>query len=459
MKVVEREKQQKNILAWPLVGLLFNHAGVMWLMRFSVLALLLMAIYFGFVYPDAKQNPFTLAIFWSLFWPFFIVFSMATLGPVFCGICPHSFVGKYLNRIGLNKPLPTWLKKRWIGLALLIGVYWFVLYSIPGFYRSPWNVALFFLLLTVFAWVMFYRYRNMSYCNYLCPIGSLTSAFGKVGFAKLTTDQAHCTGCRTHECVKACEWNLKPYLFEQKGTMGDCRLCMDCSQACNAVDFQLTRPSIQLYQPVKAKETINVWVYFWLFAVITVTMSFRHGIGHSVIKDGLPWNIAGQWLNAQMPIPYFDWVGFLVVVSAILLTFSIIYLSFSLAASLARVNFKTFTQTVGVMVAPIVLINLLGHVLGAFFTSYASNAVNAGFWLIGMDATMSPLAPRGGWASVFSLLTYVSVLWALFVLWKRLALLGVSGWRALGVGFISASAVWFFVVLVSLRDFLPRAMG
>ncbi|MGE4501373.1 MAG: hypothetical protein AB7D03_00720 [Thiomicrospira sp.] len=234
---------------------------------------------------------------------------------------------------------------------------------------------------------------------------------------------------------------------------------MDCSQACNAVDFQLTRPSIQLYQPVKARETINVWVYFWLFAVITVTMSFRHGIGHSVIKDGLPWNIAGQWLNAQMPIPYFDWVGFLVVVSTILLTFSIIYLSFSLAASLARVNFKTFTQTVGVMVAPIVLINLLGHVLGAFFTSYASNAVNAGFWLIGMDAIMSPLAPRGGWASVFSLLTYVSVLWALFVLWKRLALLGVSGWRALGIGFISASTVWFFVVLVSLRDFLPRAIG
>jgi hypothetical protein len=195
MKVVEREKQQKNILAWPGVGLLFNHAGVMWLMRFSVLALLLMAIYFGFVYPDAKQNPFTLAIFWSLFWPFFIVFSMATLGPIFCGICPHSFVGKYLNRIGLNKPLPTWLKNA--GLA----------------------------------------------------------------------------------------------------------------------------------------------------------------------------------------------------------------------------------------------------------------------WLIGMDAIMSPLAPRGGWASVFSLLTYVSVLWALFVLWKRLALLGVSGWRALGIGFISASAVWFFVVLVSLRDFLPRAMG
>jgi hypothetical protein len=72
---------------------------------------------------------------------------------------------------------------------------------------------------------------------------------------------------------------------------------------------------------------------------------------------------------------------------------------------------------------------------------------------------MSPLAPRGGWASVFSLLTYVSVLWALFVLWKRLALLGVSGWRALGIGFISASAVWFFVVLVSLRDFLPRVIG
>ncbi|MEA2080666.1 MAG: 4Fe-4S binding protein, partial [Pseudomonadota bacterium] len=42
--------------------------------------------------------------------PFFLILSMATLGTVFCGICPHSFVGKYLNRIGPKKPLPAWLK-------------------------------------------------------------------------------------------------------------------------------------------------------------------------------------------------------------------------------------------------------------------------------------------------------------------------------------------------------------
>ncbi|MDR9498843.1 MAG: 4Fe-4S binding protein [Hydrogenovibrio sp.] len=456
MKQVNRTRSHLDLLNWPVIGWFFTNSTLMLAVRLIVLAMLGSAIYFGLVYPTEDVNPYTGALFWSLFWPFFLIVSMATLGTVFCGICPHSFVGKYLNRLGPKKPLPGWLKNRWIGFGLLLLAYWVPIYIFPDVLKTPWISALFFLVLTLFAWGMFYRYRNMAYCSSLCPIGTVTSAFSKVGFAQLKTDQNHCQSCRSFDCTKACEWNLRPYFFEKKNSMGDCTLCMDCAQACNAVELKLTPPSAQLWKPIKAKEPINVWVYVWLLAVISITMRFHHSLGHSAIKEQLPWVQAGQWLESLMPIPVLDWVGVMALTMAVISTFAIVWGSFFVSAKLIKMPVKDYFQSVGQFMAPLMLIGAISHIGSFFFLHYASDLTNAWYWLIGSATTMEPLATfRDSWVHLFGLFNYVAVIWALFVLHKRLGMLSISGKQRLTLWLISGGIVWFYLFLVIFRAMIP----
>lgn len=61
----------RNLLRWPLLGAVFAHPWLLNAVRLLVLALFVSAIAFGLSYPDKASNPYTAAIFWSLFWPFF----------------------------------------------------------------------------------------------------------------------------------------------------------------------------------------------------------------------------------------------------------------------------------------------------------------------------------------------------------------------------------------------------
>jgi len=456
VRQVDRARSKLDLLGWPIIGQFFNNSKWMMVVRLIALTMMVTATYFGFVYPTEEVNPYTGAIFWSLFWPFFLIVSMATLGTVFCGICPHSFIGKYLNRMGPKKPMPAWLKNRWIGFGLLLVAYWIPIYVFPDVLKTPWISALFFLMLTVVAWVMFYLYRNMAYCSSVCPIGSVTSAFSKVGFAKLSTDQDHCGSCRSFDCTKACEWNLRPYFFEKKNSMSDCTLCMDCSQACNAVEFKLTKPSVMLTKEIKNKEPMNVWVYVWLLAVISITMRYHHSLGHSSIKEQLPWVQAGNWMESILPLPVLDWVGVAALTMAIISTFSIVWLSFSVSAKIAKIPFNDFFQSVGQVMAPLMLIGALSHIGSFFFIHYASDIMNAWYWLIGSAMVMEPIASfRDGWVHLFGLFNYVAVIWALVVLHKRVGLLGLTGRTRFTVWLLSAGIVWFYLFLVIFRAMIP----
>lgn len=457
MNMLEKTRSKLDILGWPLIGLLFTNSKWMMALRLFVLGLLVSAIYFGLVYPTEEVNPYTGALFWSLFWPFFLILTMATLGTVFCGICPHSFVGKYLNRVGPKKPLPAWLKNRWIGFALLLLAYWVPIYIFPDVLKTPWVSAFFFLVLTLVAWTMFYLYRNMAYCSSVCPIGSVTSAFSKVGFVQLKTDQDHCQSCRSFDCTKACEWNLRPYFFEKKNSMGDCTLCMDCSQACNAVELKVTKPSVQLWKPSSAKEPMNVWVYVWLLAVISITMRFHHSLGHSSIKESLPWVRAGRWMESVLPIPMLDWVGVMALSMAVISTFAIVWASFAISAKLLNMPFKDYFQSVGQFMAPLMLIGALSHIGSFFFLHYASDLMNAWYWLVGSMATAKPLATfRDGWVHLFGLFSYVAVIWASVVLYKRLGLMKVTGVQRSLIWLLSGAIIWFYLFLVVFRATIPH---
>ncbi|BBN60698.1 4Fe-4S binding protein [Hydrogenovibrio marinus] len=443
-----------NMLNWPLLGTIYQSPKLLNLMRVLVLLLFVSAVYFGLTYPDESQNPYTAAVFWSLFWPFFLILSMVTLGPVFCSVCPHSFIGKYLNRIGPKKLMPNWMRNRWWGFGLLLLSYWVPVYVFPGFLKSPFVSAMYFLVLTIIAFAGFYLYRNMDYCRYVCPIGSVIKSYGKVGFSSLKTDQSNCKTCRSFDCVKSCEWNLRPYLFENKNNMQDCTLCMDCHHACDSVQWNLGAFAKQVSEPVKQLDRMTIWVFISLLAVITFTMRFHHALGHSPIKSELPWVQAGQWLETFMPaIPMVDWVGFAALVMAVVMTFGIVLGSFFVTSKFTKVSYGRVFEHAGLALAPLMLIGALSHIGSFFFLHYASDLGNAFYWLLGSDSTMHPLASRrDAWVHLFGLFHYLAVFVAAYVLVKKLKQLQLTTGKLVVATLTSGLIIWAYLGLVILTQ-------
>lgn len=226
-----------DIFGMPLLGFMFKNQKFLMFIRLVVLALFVYGIYLGFSIPN-KENIFTKNLFWGLFWSFFMVVTLATFGRIFCGICPHGFLGKYITKYGLQKEMPSWLKNPWWGLGLLIIGWWAVSYTFPGFYRIPLVTAILFSGLTLIAFILYYLYKDMSYCKYVCPIGSVTKAYHRISSTWLGSYKEDCSTCKSFNCASICPYNLKPFTFNTKNSMQDCSLCMECSSTCDAINFK-----------------------------------------------------------------------------------------------------------------------------------------------------------------------------------------------------------------------------
>jgi len=440
-----------DLLGWPLVSALFKNPTVLFAVRAFTALLFVSALWFGLKYPALSDNPYTTAVFWSLFWPFFMIVSIVLVGPGFCGVCPHGVMGRYLARFGAKKEMPAWLKRRGIGLGILIAAYWVPVYLFPGVLDTPWVSALLFLTLTLLAAFAFYRYKEMAYCTYLCPIGSVTKSYGKLGMVRLRTYQEACIECKTFDCAKACETGLQPYLFEKKNSMRDCTLCMDCAQACEAVSLSLVPPGRGLMGNVNDRHTMHTWVFIALLAVITMTMRFHHGLGHSAVKTQTPWYAAGQWLGSFLPAGV-DWVGFAALGMATASTLLLVLGGYALAARLLRQPFGAFLHRNSYALAPMMIIGSLSHVGTFFFIHYAPDLGNAWYWLIGSGQTARPPATmRDGWVHLFSLFGYVGALWSAVILYRRLGMYGVSFRKKTAAFLVSGAMIWFYTGMLVLQ--------
>jgi len=451
MMVEHIERKSTDIFGWPLVGLLFKNPKVLFVVRSVAIFLFFSALYFGFAYPDSDSNPYTTAIFWSLFWPFFMIVSLVLIGPAFCGICPHGVMGRWLTKIGKQKEMPSWLKHRGIGLAVLLMAYWIPVYLFPGLLKTPWVVSLLFLILTLFAAFIYLQYKDMAYCTYLCPIGVVTKSYGKIGMTKLQTYQDACADCKTFECAKVCESGLQPFLFEKKNSMRECTLCMDCAQACEAVSFSLTQPASGLTGEIKDRHTTHTWVFILIFAVITMTMRLHHGLGHSSLKTSLPWYQLGKWTETFLPVGI-DWVGFYALLTALTLTFVLVLGGFKIASSLLNEPFGKFLHHNSYALAPVMLIGSLSHIGTFFFVHYASDLTNAFYWLMGSSEVMKPLATmRDGWVHIFSLFGFAGALWSLGLLYNRMRGYQTTNGRKIIAWIVASSAIWIYIVLLLVQ--------
>jgi len=450
--VTHQKRDTNDIFAKPILGFLFKNKTFLLVLRIAVAALFFYAILYGFLY-QGKENLFTGAVFWGIFWALFMVSTLPTFGRIFCGICPHGFLGKYIGKFGLQHAMPQWMQNRYIGITLLVVGWWGVYYTFPFFWKSPLATAAMFGGMTLIAFVFYFLYKEMSYCKYICPIGTLTRAYDKLSFTKLETYTASCAECRTFECAEACPYALKPFSFAKKNQADDCTLCMACAASCEAVKFSITKPSEQLFSKFKTLPA-EVWTYILILGAIPVSMGFAHGLNRTKIADSMIWNKTAAYLGMS------EYAGGFAFLYALMFTAFFAVLGLFLAAKVLKKEYASTFASLGYAYAPLFILGSLGHALGGFFTHDYQEIVAGFAQAFGMSLEVAPLAKRGdAWLGYFELLKWLGVLWALVLLYKRLKLVEASRLRKVFAYFFASFLILFFIGTNIYRGYIFKTYG
>ena len=451
--MIDSIKRDKNdIFNIPVLKFVFKNKYFLLLFKIVVTLLFFYAICFGFTNPT-KENMFTGAVFWGIFWAFFMVSTLPTFGRIFCGICPHGFLGKYITRFGLKKTMPQWMQNRFIGISLLIIGWWGIYYTFPGFWKNPLGTASMFMGMTIIAFILYYIYKDMSYCKSICPIGTFCRSYDKLAFTKLETYTDSCKDCRTFECASACEYNLKPFTFVKKNSTDDCTLCMDCANACEAVKFKFTKPADKLDGKFKTIPA-EVWTYILIIASIPVSMSFAHGLNRSNISEDMIWNKTATLIG--MP----ELGGMFGFIYAIIFTVIAAILGIKLASKVLKKDFKTTFTTLGYAYAPIFILGSLGHALESFFIRGYEKIVEGFAQGAGFIVDVNNLATRDdAWVHYFGILKWIGIVWALILLYKRLQLIYSTKKQKQLAYFFASFLIIFFISLNIYRGYVFKTYG
>jgi hypothetical protein len=455
-----KDNRDKNdIYGMPILGFLFKNKRFILLLQIITLGLFTYGIYMGFEEPT-KENIFTRYLFWGLFWSLFVVTTVVSSGRIFCGICPHGFLGKYITKFGLKKDMPSFLKNRFIGLLLLFFGWWAVYYTVPGFWKVPLATAWLFTAISLVAFVMYYLYKDMSYCKYICPIGTLLKAFGKISPTWLGTYKEDCSTCKTFDCAKTCSYNLKPFTFNKKNSLEDCTLCMDCSSACDAVSFSIVKPSKSLFGKFKIFKA-EVWAYILITAAIPMTMGFHHGLNRSAIADEFIWSKSAIWAKQYIDFGSLDVVGMFAFFYAVLFSIGIVYIGMFIASKILKSEFGKTFYTLGYAFAPLFIIGGLAHLFHAFFTHTYADIVNAFIYGFGLDIqNVSNLASRrDAWLKVFSFFPYLAALWGYFILASRLKTFEASKVKKAFAFIFASSLITLYLGLQLYRGYVFSTYG
>ncbi|QKF83246.1 4Fe-4S binding protein [Halarcobacter ebronensis] len=457
--ITSKNRDFNDIFAMPILKVVFKNRVFIKVIQLLTLSLFVYAIFLGFKEPTL-ENSFTRYLFWGLFWSLFMVVSLVTFGRVFCGICPHGFLGKYITKLGLKKEMPKFLQNRYIGIMILVIGWWFVYYSFPSFWKTPFNTALMFTILTLLSVTLFYLYKDMSYCKFICPIGTLTRAFNKISFTSLKTYSEDCKECKTFECAKACSYNLKPFTFEKKNSMEDCSLCMDCSSACEAVSFKVEKPSNSLFSKFKINSA-EVWTYILIIACIPITMSFHHGLNRTNLANEFIWSKTAAQFEQLFNLQGLDTVGMFSFLYALIFSILTVFIGMFLASKLLKSSFNTTLYTLGYAFIPIFVIGGLAHLLHSFFTHTYADIANGFIYGFNLDLQkVENLASRdASWLKIFSFFPYLAVVWAYLILAKRLKFFEASTLKKVFAFFFASALISLYLFLNLYRIYVFNTYG
>lgn len=447
----ENAENTINLTAVPFLGRLLRSPVFIKSLQFLSVSMLALAIFLG-LFTENSKTGLTVLLFWGIFWPLLTCLVTPSLGPVYCAVCPHGVIGKWLQRIGLNRRFPRKLRVAWISLALMILGYWLLAFSMPGIISSSTvSTAWYFFAFTLLAVVVFYIFADMAYCKYVCPLGRVLTTHGKAGGLVIRTEQSACDSCTHFSCAKSCPHHLSPFNFEKNNNSESCSLCLDCVHACPSTELHWQRLGKALTRPIKRSDPHDYWVLVIMFAVAAIGIQFLHGLQHTGLRDYLPWNAVGTWLNQTIMInaKVFKFSGLLALITALASTIGLALMAAKATAHITKTKVKTIRLDLAYALAPVAILGLIPHSVARFTTHYASLLVNEVGLLLGYSWHMEPLAQRGDiWLKWMNILPWLGFLWALSISWKRIAPWCNSRsqqWKAWALG---ALPIWFYGLIM-----------
>ena len=456
--VTQIKRAANDIFGIPVLRTIFKDERFILFVRLVVLGLFFYGIYLGFAYPT-KENTFTPALFWGLFWPLFIVVTLPTFGRIFCGICPHGFLGKYITRFGLKKKIPSWLANRYIGLFLLVFGYWGTYYVAPQTFRTPLGSALLFGTMTLVALVFYFLFKDMAYCKYICPIGTLLRGFSKLSFTFFGSYRDECASCKDFACAKSCPYGLSPFNFDKKHNMSDCTLCMECAHSCEAIRYRFTVPGYAIYQKFKGLSA-EVWGFILILAAIPVTMAFHHGLGRSKIAHEFIWYKSAEYFAPMLGVKTQTLVGFFAYFYALVLTVFFAVGGLWIASKILKKDFKEVFTTLGYAFAPIFILASAAHALHFFFVRNYERIVEGLAWGFGLSVDVAPLADRNAaWLEIFHYFRWIAVAWAFYILYKRFAYIDAQKAKKILAYPFAAAVILFFIGVNIYRGYILDTYG
>ena len=102
-----------------------------------------------------------------------------------------------------------------------------------------------FVLLAVLAWI-----GGRTYCNTICPVGTILSFLSRHSFLKINFDEAQCKNCSA--CSKAC----KASCIDYKNHTVDYSRCVVCGNCIDACKFgALKYDNARLHRANEANES------------------------------------------------------------------------------------------------------------------------------------------------------------------------------------------------------------
>lgn len=460
-EIKQENKFDNNLLNAPLLGALLRNKYFLPVLQVILGGIFIYAIVYGFINPDPKSNIFTNAVFWSLFWPFFMIVTLPFFGKIFCSVCPHGAIGIYLHRYSLNLSLPEKFKNPMIGFSILILAYWLVIYMFPGFLKSPMITALYFLVFTVMVIGVTLVFKKGTYCKTFCPISIPTNVFSRLSFIHLTTDRYTCKSCKKSTCVTGtvaamgCPYGLNPSTFANRGASTNCTYCLKCVASCShdAVKISFRAPGNEIAKPVNRPNNWEVWGFIILFATLVITMNLHHGIGHTKLGASMPWAQAGSYYQATFSVPkWIDMTGLFAFVTALVTTIGLFVLVNYLSAKVMKWEFTKSVTTFGYAMIPLLAISSLSHALASLFTHYYSNVVNGFSQVFNMGIHVEPLASfRTPWIRIFEIAPFIGIIWSaalLYMVTRKVE--GERKWLAFGIQMIFVLA---FLALVLFKHY------
>ena len=179
----------------------------------------------------------------------FILALIGGVGSLVALLAPYSSYGRIASN--LFAPVYQWGNNLLALLAERADSYMF--YSVDVWMKTMGTfviAVLTFVILTVLAW------RNgRTYCNTICPVGTVLGFFSRFSLLKPVIDTSKCNGCGL------CARNCKAACIDSKNHKIDysrCVVCMDCIGKCKKGAIRYERPHKEVQKPLAAEKVTGV---------------------------------------------------------------------------------------------------------------------------------------------------------------------------------------------------------